>query len=381
MPGAEFIIEEINTLGGARPVDGFQKFVWTAKNRNIPLRPWTFGVTQRTIRTDYPGADDPTEQMLGPNFTEFTLTGKWDDRYNPVLDFDLNNPDDLAIIRNRDGPGARSLQGGYAELEQFKFENMVRRGNQIRITFERLTSLGVITNCDFEYRRDWDIGYTFTFSPHHRQPGGFFALKRSPRSVLNATQLREEVAELVDEALAIHDDAPQSRITGTTFATVDVLVDTYITQLASIDLSIEKRLLTPEVEANSSLLRLAAYFFSMATTSVNLIDALEKLDSSEALDFESGIGQLNYDVWARGLMDTARKIVVSSQRAASQLQQRAKPGALALYSPPSGQSLYEVSNRFYGTPHNWRLIATRNNLDSLILDGTELLVIPEATGR
>lgn len=382
MPGRDFLMEEINSLGGATPATGrFERFVWTAKNRNIPFMPWRFGVTQRTVRTDYPGADDPTEQILGPNFTPFTLQGKWDDRYNPLSRLDPNDEGDRRIINSLDGKEARARLGGYARIEQKRFEDMVRRGNQVRITFENLTIIGIVTDAEFDYRREWDIGYEFTFSPHHRQPGGTFALKRSPRSVLNATQLLNEVSGLVDEVLTLHDTAPQSRLTGTIHEQVEVLLEIYVSSISDIDLSIEKRQLEPELEPNSALLRLAAIFFNLATNSVNLIDVLEADDSSEALDFESGIGQLDFDTWSRGMMDLARRIVIASQRAASELQQRAEPNALALYRPYAGESLYSVSNRFYRTAHNWRAIATRNGLDELILDGTELLVIPEVTGR
>lgn len=381
MPGRDFVIEEIAAIGGAIPAGGFAKFVWTAKNRNIPFKPWNFGVELRTVRTDYPGADDPTEQVLGPNFTPFTLNGVWDDKYNPQSRLDPNNADDLAILRAPVGSLARLALGGYAELEQLAFENMVRRGNPVRITFEQLTIQGLITGVEFSYEKEWRIGYSFTFSPHHRQPGGAFSISRSPRTVLNSTQLRNEANDIVNTALEVHTRVPVNRLTGNLFNAADTLLEEWVTQIAGIDLSIEKRQLNPEQEANASLLRLAANFFSLSTTAVNLISLLESLDSTEAMDFEAGIGQLDYDVWARGLQDVARAMVVSSQRASSELQQRAQPNALALYSPQAGESLYSISNRFYRTPHNWRLIATRNGLNSLILAGTELLVIPEVTGR
>ncbi len=392
MPGRVFKIEEINTIGGTTPTGvQFASFEWDARRKNIPFRPWEFPTVQRTVRTDYPGADDPTEQILGPNFEPFTLRGVWDDRYNPQARLNPKDPADASILASAAsrtmkglsaaGRAAAVKQGGYAVLEWQKFEDMVRRGNFVLITFEEVKIQGIITAFTPSYLRSSLIGYEFTVSPHHRQPGGFFALKRSPRTVLNATQLRDEAAQQIDEAVVINARAPQSRLVDTVFLDVDEHVDEWVVQLAAIDTEIEQRLLTPEVEPNTSLLRLAASFFSLASISVNLIDDLELFDSSEAMDFEDGVQTLDFDAWSRGLQDKARNIVVVSLRASSELQQRAEPNARALYRPQAQQSLYDVSNRFYGTPHNWRLIARRNGLTSFVLDGTELLIIPEVTGR
>lgn len=381
MAGRTFRIEEIIPDGSIPPEGGAQVFEWDAKHKNIPLRPWSFGVVQRTVRTDYPGADDPTEQVLGPNFEEFTLQGRWDDRYNPQGSFDRNNAEDRAIIEGRQVEGARNKVSGYAVTTWKAFEAMVRRGNQVRITFEQVTVLGVITRVNFDYRRAWDIGYEFTVSPHHRAPRGFFAIQRSPRAVLNARQLRGEVSAEVDKIVAFHAAAPQARIVGATYVAVDELVEDLQTGLTSIDKAITQRNLTLEVEPDGGLLKLAALFFNQATTASSIIEVLRGLDSSEALDFEAGVGVLNFDVWSRGIMESCRRTVVFAQRAASELQQRAEPNALRFYQPQKGESLYSVSNRFYRTPHNWRTIARRNNLSSFILTGEELLIIPEVTGR
>jgi len=367
-----FIIEEQAPLGGQAPPGGLQRFEWTAAKRSIPKGSWTFGGHQRTVRTDYPGANDPTEQVLGPNFTPFTLTGTWDDRYNPKAPTD---PD-------KSGPENRASVGGYATEEMARFEAMCMRGNPVRITFQRITVQGVITDWDFEFRRDWDIDYSFTVSPHHRQPGGFFALKRSPRAVLNAKQLRSEVGDEISAALALHERVPYLRLSGTTTADAEVYLDEWEAGLDAIDTAIEQRNLTLETDPASALLRLAAAFLGLSTTAQNLIDLLRPLDSTEALDFDDqAISVLDFDAWARGLMFQSRRVVVFGQRAAAQLRQRAHPNAIALYRPQEGEHLYSVSNRFFGTPFNWRIIQERNGLISTSLTGEELLIIPEVTER
>ncbi len=366
-----FIIEELAPYGGKEPPGGFARFEWTAAHKNMPQQPWSFGIHQRTVRTDYPGADDPTEQVLGPNYTPFTLTGRWDNRYN---------------LGTRTAPGLSDAQQSvigeeYARREREKFELMVRRGNPVRITFEDITVQGIITDCSFDYRRNWDIGYSFTVSPHHRQPGGFFALKRSPRTALSATQLRKEVSTHVDTMSTYHSGAPRERLVLYLFLDVDAKVLEIVSKLADVDFSIEQRNLAPEVEPNTGLLRVASEFLALSTLSQELIDILRGYSANEALDAELALATLDFEVWARGLMATARMLVISATRAASDLQQRAKPNALALYRPQAGEHLYSVSNRFYKTPHMWREIMRRNGLTTTTLTGEELLIIPEAVRR
>jgi hypothetical protein len=122
-------------------------------------------------------------------------------------------------------------------------------------------------------------------------------------------------------------------------------------------------------------------FYTMGTTGQELLDLLYATDADEALNYENGEGVLLYNLWARGLMYQARRMVVVGRRAAGELQQRAEPNALALYRPEAGEHLYAISNRFYRTKESWRAIAKRNGLTTYTLTGEELLVIPEVTER
>jgi hypothetical protein len=74
----------------------------------------------------------------------------------------------------------------------------------------------------------------------------------------------------------------------------------------------------------------------------------------------------------------ARAMLLAARRAQESLLAQADPNALALYQPHAGESLYAISNRFFKTPHRWREIAARNGLKTVVLEGTELLIIPNA---
>ena len=373
---ALFIIEELLPYGHRDAsfrigAEAPARFEWSAAARSIPLRPWTFGVAVRSVRTDYPGADDPTEQVLGPNYTPFTLRGRWDDRYNPLA------LEDARIS----GAGNRRATGGYAVLERARFEALVRRANPVRITFEDLTVQGLITAAEFDFRRAWDIGYSFTVSPHHRAPGGRLAMPRSPRGALNAKQLQAEVARPVASARTAFALAPVARLAGDRWTDAGELVDALDAQLAVIDAAIGQRTTGDVSEPGTGLLRLAAAFYGLALIGLDLTTLVAADASDDALDYETPLAMLAFDAWARGLGRAGREVVLAGLRASGEVRRRAMPSAVNLYRPRAGEHLYETSQRFYGTPYQWRRIAARNRLTTTVLAGTELLIIPEVTER
>jgi hypothetical protein len=142
-----FSVVELRKVGGASGRTSLQptgvSFAWSADDHAIPRGPWVFGVKQRTVREDYPGSENPSEQILGWNYEPFTLTGVWDDRYGGE-NFALNT--------------------------WLGFEALTKRGNPVRLSFERVTITGVITSVQFSYKRADLIEYQFTVSPHFRTP-------------------------------------------------------------------------------------------------------------------------------------------------------------------------------------------------------------------
>jgi nucleoid-associated protein YgaU len=75
----------------------------------------------------------------------------------------------------------------------------------------------------------------------------------------------------------------------------------------------------------------------------------------------------------------ARLAIVGADEAERDMRTRAKASPRAIHRPYAGESLYRISERYYGTPSAWRRIYEANNLSSLVLAGTEELLIPEAS--
>ncbi len=352
--GHTFIIEEQAQQGDGTLVDVGTRFEWDAKHQSSPRNSWDFGIKQRTHREDYPGADQPTEQILGPNFTDFTLSGRWDDRYN---------------------------YKGFAEDSRVEFEKLVQRGNYVRISFEGVSVVGIIKDVDFNYRREYDIGYKFAVSPHYRNKGGDARQQGdiAPQAISDPQTYADQAVALCQAARAIHDAAPIVLIAGTIAGSIKTSLETLIDRMNTTQTILDNRVFTVSESVNS-VSRLVQSFVALQNSALVTLSFLGQTDSTVGLDYETAIGVLDFEVWQRELAFTMRQLLIVAYQASVDLGRLVTPQTQAIYRPHSGESLYGISNRFFGTPDHWRDIFDANNLSSFTLSGTELLIIPHAVG-
>lgn len=337
---------------GPEPIDGWFGAGYSAEDHTIPAGVWEFGVQQRTVRTDYPGGVRPTEQVLGPAYTPFTLSGQWRDSY---------------------------AGEGFANYEWKRFEEFVKRGNMARIIHGDVFFDGIITELTIRYQNEHEIGYSFTFSPHHREPGGFFSSQVVSRKTLNAKQLLAPVVNVYAQAVERHADAPRYAVSSDTFNDLDLKVGAWETTIADISNVIDQRALLPELEPKAALLRLASQFYSLATVADEIVTIANPLAAPADLVWHTGETEILFDYWLRGLAGLARTMMVYAQQAAADLQSRAAPDIIQLYRPKQGENMYSISNRYYGEHAGWRIIARRNGLNSFYMSGDEILLIPATT--
>lgn len=331
------------------------RFEWTAAGeapgpnggaRAIPKGTWKMPGKQHSVRTDYPGAIVPSEQVLGPRHEPFTLTGRWDDRYN----FE-----------------------GYAVQEKRRFEDLCRRGKAVRITFEDEVFEGLITDWAFDRRRSWDITYSFTFSNHGR-PGQAKALPVAT-PVASAPLAADRVLIIAQATIAQHAEAPASAMAGSSKSSVDTVLEGMSTKLNALGEQIDAA--GPSVlRPITTFKRIAAELRSIGGDAFEILDKLVAIRSDTELAVRTAMSVLDFEVWRRATCFQTRLLLGQANQGAFEMDQRAEADPIQVYRPFKGESLYAVSRRFYGTPHSWRLIANRNGLQSISLDGTEVLMIP-----
>ena len=119
MAAGVFTIAELRRVAGATavPADG-ERFTWSAGPqmpdparggaRAAPLGSWNLGMSVAHVRTDYPGSRSASFQVTSVRRKQFTLSGKWDDRWN---------------------------YPGYAISEMGRMEAMLTRSNLARFQF------------------------------------------------------------------------------------------------------------------------------------------------------------------------------------------------------------------------------------------------------
>lgn len=355
-----FTIQEIPTDGSAG-----ERFVWTAGRtpatgqqggaRACPIQPWPLGGKLRTVRTDYPGSRQPSEQVLGPSQKPFKLSGKLDDRYNRYGNY---------------------ADGGYAVGEMRRFEAMCKRGNPCRFSYLSITRDGLIIDWDFSYYRDWQIGYTFEVSVHD-DPAQPQQLDRSPTTTDDPATSFNKTDTAGQTVLEAHNTAPSTLMTGTTITDVETQLTTMTTARMALGQTLDNNALSPSDQPIDAFTRLATQFRAVRTAAFNILDELSDVRADLNLSVLNAMSVLNFEDWSREMRYTTRILMNEAQSGDDSATQRATPDAMNLYRPMAGESLYQISRKFYGTPFAWRLIYERNNLGSFILLGTETLIIPQ----
>jgi hypothetical protein len=351
MAGERLVITELVNDGSFNP-DGAARFEWTAQRQSVHQRPWTMGTAVRHKRTDYPGGDEPTFQIFGPNSKDQEFQGRWDDRYN----------------------GA-----GYARATRRAFNDMVRRCNLVRIEFSGLAFVGLITDVDYPFDYDARIGYRFSFSPQREEDAApqISGLVDLP---MTSEALVDNLSTTLTEISSLRESAPVAVLEGENASLLDELLLGIEQAFAEIDGAVQQRIVVPTDESRNAVLRVGQLFAQVRNTASRALDLLFTWKADSQMAWGTAKEVIAFDVWLRDLCAQLRQLALQSHESGEEVNRRADPTPRGLYRPYQGEDLRGVSQRFYGTPHQWRGIMLRNGLTSPILTGDELLVIPESGG-
>lgn len=358
MAAGVFTITELRRLGSNGVPPDAERFEWSAGTtmpnerrggaRAAPLGSWALGMQAIHVRTDYPGARSASLQVLSIRRKAFTLSGKWDDRWNFP---------------------------GYAVGELARFEAMVGRGNVCRFQFQNQVIDGLIVDFDPDYKGDWLVRYAFTVEPVGRPEE--YQPNRSPPGPLTPAQRFDDAAVTILAMQEVADTVPASAL-GRTLAddVAGTVVDTVVAR-DQLGATLDQRDLRPNAQVAASLPRLSTQFRQLGDSAQQVINGLVAVRADVDVVTQTAADVLRFEDWSRSLRFHARLLLGRSIAGADDMQERAEPNAERLYKPSAGQSLYKISREVYGTPHGWRAIAERNGLSTMTLTGDELLIIPE----
>lgn len=334
-------------------------FRFAREDFSAPRGPQQFGLQLRTFRADLPGAEEPVEQVLGWNYKDFTVKGVWDDRH----------------------AGA-----GYAEQTRRAFEELVKRGNPVRYQFEQISMTGLIKDVDLLYvRKDYQT-YSFTISPHNRfegetvrvDPNKNNKIHTDPKTaVKKAREGLDQIQQAQDLARARNASRVQQLLNSSIFSDIDDAIETVNTSVGTAEHLVEKEILGPTENVQKALNRGAQTMASAKTAAATILSKQKAIQADANLSIALFVEQLKFENWHRTLAGSARAFVVQSEQSRKDFALRVTPKTKRLHRVRLGESLYQISLHYYGTPHHWREILSHNHLGSLILYGGELLEIPE----
>lgn len=349
--GATFVIQELLPASAVYRGGDAARFEWDAQHHDIPRRGWMLGVDLRTKRTDYPGAQEPTEQVLGSNLKPFTLEGSWRDKWR---------------------------QPGYADLTRRQFEALVVRGNQVRLEYRGVTAIGLITSFEADYRWAGWINYEFTVSTHRRGEADILTRPRSPRTTLDPRSHQLQLKRRLQE-LPVSTAPPNFGGNPLANAILGLAAD-FNNAVADIADAVDAAALAPIGDVANAMKVLASSFTVARGRAQLLIDKLGAI-RSDVGGARTSFAAATMDAWVRGLLLQARQASSMAWEAENDVVRRAEPDILTIHEARAGESLYAIALRYYNTADAWRTIAQRNGLEGFALAGGELLIIPEGPRR
>lgn len=337
---------------GAVIQGGPARFEWNADEpgkvgrRSSPRRPLTIATKVRFKRTDYPGGDDSTIQVLGANAEPITFQGGWDDRWN---------------------------YAGYARETRRAFNDMVRRGNLVRIEFQGMAWTGIIARAEYPYDYDERIGYSFTLEPQIEEDAAPLRPAGQAPPPLSASQLVDGLGPGMQALTDLRQK--QVPLVGAERSDLDAALDTVAAAFAEVDAMINTRIVQPAEETRLALLRVTQLFGQIRSSTYDAMALLKGWKADAQVAFQTAKSVLDFETWSRDMRAELRDLGVLAYESQQEVARRAAPDAKATYRPREGEHLMSVSTKFFGTPHQWRGIMLRNGLSYPVMTGDEILVI------
>ena len=346
---ATFVIVELERTQQGTYVEGQKRFEWTSDNRALPRGQIETSLELKKTR-DENAAGEPDIQVLAVADGDWSIEGEWSDRFGGQ---------------------------GFAERMREEIEDPARRSSRCRFSIDSFVSDGLLDKVTIRYRLKWRIGYRLDITSFGR-PQARQERQVQSKTLSSPAQMFNKIGTLVALIKSAANAAPAAVTKLDTKLQVKTLATDIEAKAATIQGVLAGRVLVTDPRAQNNLERTAGAFRSLASKAAELPAMFASLHASSLNASSDPLSEALTSGWLRDLCSNARATQATALEAAASLTLRAKGSTRALYRPRAGESLYAISNQFYGTPHQWRQIAEVNGLYGMTLTGEELLTIPAA---
>lgn len=352
-----FIITEV-VDGALRNADRIQ-----LAGRFMPLQPFEYGGEQRVVRDEYPGSSEPTMHVLGPKEGPMTVKGRM--KTNKFRGSD----NDLAIYRQ----AAKQ----YAGL----IDAMRIRGNLVRLQLGEWVRYGIITKSVFRLNTLQNIEYDISFDIiGFNPPKGWRVVIDADSNVDKPNKdITNKALEYLTAARQIPDSMPLSA--------VDIL-NNMISDVAD---AIKK-----VTDFTDGIINDTEKLVGSANRAIGLIKnaratiSRSKRQIGSIANTVSGLGA-SWDSNVKGAIGQVQNVAhitkTSSNFSSLALLLASLQAKFATYTTQipfrrhlikQGDTLHNISQKYYNTADNWKKIYDHNKLTTSVLKVGSILEIPKA---
>lgn len=345
-------------------------------DRGLPYRPIDLAGEQRVELTWYPGNPEATATVLGPQENNTTINGYWKDKYIS-----------RAVV-----PGETEAQGGTQTVQVFPItvddqpvddvraaalvvDNIRRQGQLLEVSWDTQIRRGYLKKFRQRWHNihdmEWEIDFVW-ISQGEPTPA---AVLQDETSISDTSSIMEQQnTKLQNDATF---EFPVTLQTQTEIIARLVAINDTVRSATAITQELSRQTVAP-FDASR---RLIAVCTSIETATLSLVSYLEASPYT-LLDAAAPPADLTFPqrllgaVYARTLISDARVLRRTAISRRSSLLEQINTELLGIYTAREGDDLRAVSQKFYGTPFEWRRVMIFNELNVSRLSVNQLVLIP-----
>lgn len=369
-----FVVEQVS----------FPRRAIVLQGQSLPHQGVAWGGTQRAQFTWFPGNPVAVIQVIGPTYTPTRILGKWKDikLFDPensprLLNFPAITPAATAAgaaIGGQTFTSAGSVPtqlANRARAVRDAFTMIRKEGVLLKVEWGSIVRFGLITADEFPHDREEDIDFDIEFTwsgDTANQPSPKLPLPSVPGLLQALLALLDQILNTLLTALF----AAQLWLTRVT--QLVTRLGSFITELLGILEDLVGLVFTPQQIRGTVLSSLRA--IKLAAN-----DLRDELDRGQTAAIEAALSGdpvlVNLNNLLQGeLRSQAQQIAAEAALAEQRIREAISPELRGVYISPGSVTLREVSQRFYGTADNWRVIADFNGFGGSILPRGTIVRVP-----
>lgn len=376
-----WIVEE---LTGQR-----RKVILTA--RAVPRRGVTFGVMQRAEFTYVQGNPNADVAVAGSQELDVPLSGVWRDKYlgtsvaMSVADRGPNGA--LANVRPSGNlpPASVHVAGEVRPLETAQalvdmFDELVRLGGLLRVTWGPMTRIGLVTEFTWKYDTLHDIEWSMKNEWTGRDDPRVVALFTPEYADRPFARTLLDRLTALSNTLTAPFDAVQSVMNEYTSALNAVRL-AYNTLLDAADTAVSG-VLSPfdaarsTIDAlNSMIVGLDGWAEDVANRAVeSFLSPLDRIATGEGVTLGD---KIRAELWKNDLAANLSGLSQQLQERVLAIEARLGDDRVDTYVATGNETLRDVSELYYGTAETWKQLMVYNNMRSSALVRGQVVRVPE----